>query len=89
MKSKLVIDILGNKEWKLSNGRFHRENSPAVEWNNGSKEWWLNGLRHREDGPAIEYYNGSESWWINSIKYTEQEYKLEMRSRKLTKLLLE
>jgi len=55
---------------------------------NGDKVWKLpNGKWHRENGPAIEYYNGGKEWWINDIQYTEQEYKIEMRSRKL-KLLL-
>ena len=26
-----------------SKGQFHREDGPAREWYNGSKEWWLNG----------------------------------------------
>ena len=39
------------KEWRI-NGKFHREDGPAIEWSNGDKEWYLNGRRHREDGPA-------------------------------------
>jgi hypothetical protein len=54
---------------------FHREDGPAVEWLNGSKEWWLNGKRHREDGPAIEYSDGDKSWYLNGKKLTEQEFK--------------
>ena len=29
-------------EWYL-NGNLHREDGPAVEYTNGSKEWYLNG----------------------------------------------
>jgi hypothetical protein len=50
----------------------HRLDGPAVEYENGTKEWWVNGLLHREDGPAIEYskeaseyFDGGEEWWQN------------------------
>jgi hypothetical protein len=44
---------------------LHREDGPAVEYDDGHKEWWLNGRRHREDGPAIEYAAGYWDWWVN------------------------
>jgi hypothetical protein len=85
MESK-TINKYGYKEWRLPNGLLHREDGPALEWNNGRKEWHINGLRHREDGPAIEG-NNNKYWYINGKQYTENEYKYEMRSRKLKKLL--
>jgi len=42
---------------------------------------------HRENGPAIEYRYGDKEWYINGIEYSEEEYKYEMRSKKLEKLL--
>lgn len=30
----------GTKQW-FKNGLVHRENGPAVEWENGNKEWWI------------------------------------------------
>jgi hypothetical protein len=65
----LEIDEYGNKFWKL-NGKSHRENGPAVEYN-GSKYWWLNGKLHREDGPAVEHGNGMLSWWLNGELHRE------------------
>ena len=54
----------------------------------GYKEWRLpSGDLHREDGPAVEYASGAKRWCLNDIQYTENEYKYEMRSRKLKKLL--
>jgi hypothetical protein len=54
----------------------------------GTKYWRLpNGNLHREDGPAIEFPSGIKIWYINGIIYTEQEYKYEMRSKKLKQLL--
>ena len=30
------------KEWYV-NGKLHREDGPAVEWEDGSKSWYVNG----------------------------------------------
>ena len=59
------IDEYGSKYWKNDKGRYHRKDGHAIEWKNGSKQWYINGLRHREDGPAIEYANGTKQWWVN------------------------
>ena len=83
MESKLTINEHGTKEWKLPNGKWHREDGPAIEWGDGSKEWYLNGFCHREDGPAVEWSDGNKRWWIDGISYTKKEYKYEIRSRKL------
>lgn len=48
-----------------TNGRFHREDGPAVIWNDGGMEWWLNGKLHREDGPAIQRASNWKQWWVN------------------------
>ena len=38
-----------SKIWHDGLGHPHRRGGlPAVEWANGSKEWWVNGKRHRE-----------------------------------------
>jgi hypothetical protein len=61
----LYEDDDGTKHWYL-NGKRHREDSPAVEYTDGSKSsWYLNGYRHRTDGPAWEGVDGSKEWWIN------------------------
>jgi hypothetical protein len=53
---------------------LHREDGPAFEGSNGSKEWRINGKLHREDGPAIEWSDGTKSWALNSEKLSEQEF---------------
>lgn len=50
-------------EWRLPDGKLHREDGPAIEWNNGNKEWLIKDHLHRLDGPAVEC--GDRSWWIN------------------------
>jgi len=47
------------------NGKYHREDGPAVEYSNGDKCWYKNGKRHREDGPAVDLAEGTEYWYIN------------------------
>ena len=45
-KYKVCVDDNKTK-WYL-NGKLHREDGPAVELTNGSKEWYLNGNRLSE-----------------------------------------
>ena len=66
-----IIDSDGNKLWYNDVGQIHREDGPAFEAVNGSKEWWLNGKCHREDGPAVEWASGSKAWWLNDKLHRE------------------
>jgi hypothetical protein len=54
---------------------YHREDGPAIEYVDGSKDWYLNGKRHREGGPAIEYANGNKYWYLNNVYYSEKDFK--------------
>jgi hypothetical protein len=53
----------------------HRAGGPAIEWIEGTKEWWLNGKRHRVAGPAYDHQNGYKEWWFDGEKYSEAEHK--------------
>ena len=53
----------GTREWKNANGERHREDGPAIEWANGSRNWFINGIAHRVDGPSYEDVNGYSEWW--------------------------
>ena len=61
-------------EWRNLEGKFHRENGPAIEHSDGYKSWWINGQRHRIDGPAIEWDDGYKEWYINGTYYSRSEY---------------
>ena len=63
----------GDKYWYL-NGKYHREDGPAVEWVDEAKEWYKDGKRHRENGPAVEYHNGDKYWYVNGKYLTEEEF---------------
>jgi hypothetical protein len=60
----------GDKSWWL-NGKYHREDGPAIEGASGSKFWYLNDKLHREDGPAREYANGDKVWYLNDKLHRE------------------
>lgn len=51
-KQAFCVDRYGDKLWYL-NGKRHRENGPAIEWNIGDKWWYLNGKRYYES----DYWN--------------------------------
>jgi hypothetical protein len=76
MKDGLTI-IDGNKSWYL-NDRLHRDDGPAVEYDNCYKSWWQHGQLHRADGPAIEYADGTTKYWYYKGKQifcsTQQEF---------------
>jgi hypothetical protein len=67
MKTEMSEDAGGTKRWKTDNGAYHRTDGPAIEYANGSEQWYVNGLRHRTDGPACEYADGSKTWWVNGL----------------------
>ena len=71
MKSKLIINVFGTKEWILPNGSVHREDGPAVEHTNGTKYWYIDNELHREDGPACEYSGGGKWWYLNGQLHRE------------------
>ena len=35
----------GARKWYL-NGKLHRKDGPAVEWNDGNKEWYINAVSY-------------------------------------------
>jgi len=69
----MITNDFGTKIWKL-NGRYHRSDGPAIEYEDGAREWrlkwWLNGKLHRTDGPAIEHADGHREWWLNDKRYS-------------------
>ena len=77
MTQTIIIEILddGTRIYYNENKERHREDGPAVERADGSKEWWLNGKRHREDGPAIEHPDGTKYWYWHGVLYSEQLHK--------------
>jgi hypothetical protein len=46
---------------------YHRIDGPAIEYDDGSKLWWVDGKRHRLDGPAMIWSNGTTDWYIDGV----------------------
>ena len=65
------VDRVGTVRYRNSDDQLHREDGPAVERSDGTREWWLDGDLHREDGPAIEFPDGFREWWIDGQLHRE------------------
>ena len=65
------VDQDGVVRYRNSDGQLHRVDGPAIEWEDGSHEWYLHGRLHRVDGPAIERSNSSREWWLNGELHRE------------------
>jgi len=63
-----------SRRWYKKGKLLHRENGPAVEFDNGTKYWLINNQYHRVDGPAREYYSGVKEWFLFDKEYLEEEY---------------
>jgi hypothetical protein len=59
---RVEIDRWGNKFYYNKKELIHRLDGPAIEWVEGSKEWYQNGELHRLDGPAVETSCGYKYW---------------------------
>ena len=64
-------DIVGTKHYFKDKEMsiLHREDGPAIEYPDGSKEWYVNNRLHREDGPAVESPDGSKSWFVHGKRH--------------------
>jgi len=71
-KYTVKVDDDGDVFWyKSGTDILHREDGPAVERNDGIKEWFQDGKRHRENGPAVTYPDGFKAWWQNGQRHRE------------------
>ena len=62
-----VFEGLGyNPSW----GVLHRLGGPAVEYADGSEEWWVENVLHRADGPAVINAHSTQ-WWYNDHRHRE------------------
>lgn len=74
--------------WQDSDGRFHRRNGPAVQWDDGEKVWYIHGQFHRENGPAIEQSDGRTEYYLFGIKIPKKKYtKKLILQMKLTRIV--
>lgn len=75
--------VILDKKYVNSIGLLHREDGPAIEYNNGDKSYYINGKLHREDGPAIIRDNHAEIWHHGEkISETDEYYVSTKSARK-------
>jgi hypothetical protein len=60
-----IVKLSDESKYWLFDGRFHREDGPAHESVNGTKEWWQHDRRHRGNGPAVEDVDGTKEWYFD------------------------
>jgi hypothetical protein len=85
--SSIKKEYTNRIEYQNEKGECHRTDGPAIKWNNGNKEWWINGKTHREDGPAVERSDGVKLWYLNDIHYKEDQFHQEIIKIKLKRLV--
>ena len=68
------------------NGKFHKDDGPAIIVNDGTKYWYRNGILHRENGPAIEWANGTKEWYQNGLFHREGGPAIIIYNREITGL---
>ena len=74
LKYRVEVAKDGTRIYYNNAGELHRDEGPAVEWDDGTKIWYQNGQLHRIDGPAIDYASGPKAWYINGVRLTEAEF---------------
>jgi len=86
-KIEKKVDLLGIFYCIRGTDVLHREDGPASEWNNGTREWYKEGEPHREDGPAIIYEDGSVAWYLNGLYYSKEEWFVALSEEKKEAML--
>lgn len=72
MISTMSVLTNGTMIWSDHDGRYHRENGPAIIEPNGVKEYYIHGKKHRLDGPAYIGRFGAFRWFVNNIEVTDE-----------------
>ena len=62
-------DKYGNKFIFDAEGHLHCEDGPAIEWKDGSVDWYKYGKLHRLDGPAMIKKDGWQWWFVNGKRH--------------------
>jgi hypothetical protein len=56
----------------FKNGKWHREDGPAMIWQSGGKSWYFKGKLHNLNGPAKIYPDGREGYFIHGEPTTKE-----------------
>jgi len=69
-----LLDFEGHKLW-IKDKKLHRVNGPAVELDNGDKEWWYQGKKIGSYTSFRQLGSSIEKWWYQGeyIKCSSQK----------------
>jgi len=56
---------------RIRRGMLHCNEGPALEREDGTKEWYCHGRLHREAGPAVERAGGTKRWYRHGELHRE------------------
>lgn len=56
-------------------GKLHREDGPAIEYEDGFKQWHIHGMHHSVDGPATICPDGKTVWVVRGVRLDQNEEK--------------
>lgn len=59
----------GLREYRLPDGRRHRNDGPAITHADGYEAWYQFGLLSRVGAPAVTMPDGSTSWWFEGHRH--------------------
>ena len=70
---KIIIDDVGSFYFK--NKKLHKDDDePAVDYENGTLQWYKYGKLHRDDDmPAIIDNEGGKEWWYGGRRHREDD----------------
>lgn len=62
------------RRWYDDEGRLHREDGPAVLYENGTQIWWHHGKVHRADDlPAVLRVEGTQEWYYQGERHRDND----------------
>ncbi len=71
MKTHKTTDEYGTTRYTNEEGQLHREDRPALIYENGDEIWYLNGKRHRKGAPALIHVKGDKFWYQDDKLHRE------------------
>jgi hypothetical protein len=74
----VTVDDYKTVRWYL-NDKLHREDGPAIEWSNGTREWYLHGKRVTENDVMTD---NNQTIEIEGTKYTLAQIKNALKNNK-------
>ena len=60
--TQVIYDQTEKCTMYVVNNLLHRQDGPAIVYDNGLQQWYLNGVQHRIGGPSHYHPDGTAHW---------------------------